>query len=245
MDKEITEEFKKSFELIEYLRRLKNPVFSLNDISKITGYDLRYTKVFLSRIVKTGLLVRVEKNKYVVRDTNPLLVASNLIFPSYISFISALGYHNLTLQIPHIIYVVCLRKKKQISYNGYTIKFVRFNRKSFFGYRRELLDGKYLFIGEVEKVILDCLKLPKYCPISEVFYAIKNAKLDMDKLIRYAKKMSSEAVIKRLGYLLEIAGFDASKLKISFKNYSLLNPLLHSKGPKNKKWKIIVNEVVE
>jgi predicted transcriptional regulator of viral defense system len=57
--------------------------------------------------------------------------------------------------------------------------------------------------------------------------------------------MESLAVIKRLGYLLEISGIDASEIKASFKNYTLLNPNLPKKGDKNERWKLIINEVLE
>ena len=235
----------KSFELIKLLESYVSPVFSLADISKITGHKRSYVKVFLSRAVNSGLLVRVERNRYVLKDTNPLLVASNIVFPSYISFISALSYYNLTLQMPNVIYVVCLRRRRSIEYSGYLIKFVKFGNKVFFGYKREVLEGKFMFIAEVEKAILDSLRLPRYCPLSETFYAIKNAELDMDKLFDYARRMSSQVVIRRLGYLLELAGYDASGLVMKFKGYSLLNPQLPPVGRRDEKWKLIINEGLE
>jgi len=57
--------------------------------------------------------------------------------------------------------------------------------------------------------------------------------------------MNFQAVIKRLGYLLEVVGINASEIKTSFKNYTLLNPSLPKKGSVNEKWELIINEVVE
>jgi predicted transcriptional regulator of viral defense system len=138
-----------------------------------------------------------------------------------------------------------LKERKQLSYDNNTIQFIKFNKSRFFGFKRETLDDKFIFVAEVEKAILDSLYLPKYCPISETFFALKNAKLDIKKLLDYAKRMKSLAVIKRLGYLLEMIGINATKIKTSFKNYTLLNPTLQKVGEKNERWKLIINEVLE
>jgi predicted transcriptional regulator of viral defense system len=234
----------KSSEFIEILKNSKNSVFTFSQLARILGKKEEYAKVFISRLVEKELL-RLERNKYTLKGTNPFLVSSNVIFPSYISFISAYSYYNLTTQLPRAFFVVSLKQKKPISFDSNLIQFVKFKRFRFFGFKREILEGKFVFVAEVEKAILDSLYLPKYCPISETFFAMKNAKLNLEKLFRYAKEMKSLAVIKRLGYLLEIAGIDASEIKTSFKNYTLLNPDLPKKGEKNEKWKLIINEVIE
>jgi predicted transcriptional regulator of viral defense system len=122
---------------------------------------------------------------------------------------------------------------------------VKFKKFRFFGFKREILEGKFVFVAEIEKAIVDSLYLPKYCPTSETFFALRNANLNLEKLFKYAKRMNSLAVIKRLGYLLEVVGIDASEIKTSFKNYTLLNPSLPKKGAVNEKWKLIINEVLE
>jgi predicted transcriptional regulator of viral defense system len=227
----------KSNDFLAKLKLLKKPVFQINDISRILSKDEKYTRVFLKRIENKGLLKRIERGKYAFEDENPFLIASNLIFPAYISFISALSYYSLTTQIPKDIFIVSLRQKKELS----NIKFIKFNKKRFFGYKKEKINEKFLFIGEIEKVIADSLFLPKYCPLSEVLFALKNAELSNEKLISYSSKMSRVAM-KRLGYLIELANKEIS-IKVDFK-YDLLNPALGLKGEKNKKWKLIINEVL-
>jgi predicted transcriptional regulator of viral defense system len=234
----------KSTEFIEMLKSSKSSVFTFSQLARILGKSEEYAKVFINRLTGKELL-RLEKNKYTLKGTNPFSVASNIIFPSYISFITAYSYYNLTTQIPRTFFVVSLKQRMPVNFNSNLVRFVKFERLRFFGYRREILDGKFLFVAEPEKAILDSLYLPKYCPISETFFALKNANLNLEKLFRYAKQMKSAALIKRLGYLMEEAGMDASRLRISFKNYSLLNPSLPAKGNRNEKWKLIINEVVE
>jgi predicted transcriptional regulator of viral defense system len=234
----------KSSEFIEILKNSKNSVFTFSQLARILEKREEYAKVFINRLTERELL-RLEKNKYTLKGTNPFLVASNIIFPSYISFITAYSYYNLTTQLPRTFFVVSLKQRKPINFDSNLIQFVKFKKFRFFGFKREILEGKFAFVAEVEKAILDSLYQPKYCPISETFFALKNANLNLEKLFRYTKEMKSLAVIKRLGYLLEVIGIDASKIRTSFKNYTLLNPALPRKGDINEKWKLVVNEVIE
>lgn len=233
-------------EFLDSLKKLRRPVFGINDISKILRKDENYTRVFLSRIEKKGLIKRIEKGKYSLKEENSFAIASNLIFPSYISFISALSYYGLTTQIPKTIFIVSLKQKNRLEFNEYDIRFIKFDKKRFFGYKREKINGKFLFIGEVEKVIVDSFFLPKYCPLSETLFALKNAKFSVDKIILYSYKMNSKVVLKRLGYLMELIGEDVhEKLKDSIDSkYDLLNPALKPTKRINKKWRLIINEVL-
>ncbi len=236
----------KSAELIKTIEGSKNSVFSIEDIVKISGKDEYYVKVLLNRLVKRKLLARIEKNKYSLPDQNPLTVASSIVIPSYVSFISAYSYYNLTTQIPSTIFIVSLKQRKEILCDGYRIRFVKFSKERFFGYLREYIGGKTVFVAEVEKAILDSLSLPKYCPIPETFSVLKETPLDEVKLLDYSKRFNSAIVAKRLGYLLELAGrdaYDTLKALIN-KNYELLNPLKPPTSKKSEKWKIIINEAL-
>src|SRR3989344_2490437 len=72
------------------------------------------------------------------------------------------------------------------------------------------------------------------------FVTIKKDKfLGFNKLEDYAKKMKNQAIINRLGYILELLGIE-TKLK-SGKHYIFLDPLLKKKISYNAKWKIIEN----
>ncbi|MGQ9781650.1 MAG: type IV toxin-antitoxin system AbiEi family antitoxin domain-containing protein [Nitrososphaeria archaeon] len=234
-------------ELIKTLERSKTSVLSIGDVIKITGKDENYVKVLLNRLVKRKLLTRIEKNKYSLPNQNPFTVAASIIFPSYISFISAYSYYNLTTQIPSTIFIVSLKQRKEILYNKHRIKFVKFSRKRFFGYLKEYVEGKTVFIAEIEKAILDSLSFPKYCPLSETFFVLKEAQLDEVKLLEYSKRLNSGIVAKKLGYLLEVTGRDVyGSLKgLINKKYDLLNSLKPPTTKKSEKWKIIINEALE
>jgi len=237
----------KANEFLKNLERSSNPLFSLSDLLKILGKDENYAKVFLNRIVKRKMLIKIGKGRYALPNQNPFSIASTIIFPSYISFISAYSFYGLTTQIPRTIFVLSLKQKKGIAYNDYKIEFVKIAKERFFGYKRDFFENKIVFIAEVEKAVLDSLFLPRYCPIPETFFTLKGMEINMEKLLSYLKKFNSAIVAKRLGYLLDLTGVDIyDEVKpLLNKNYDLLNPLKPKTKEKNKKWKIIVNEVLE
>jgi len=227
----------------EALEREGVVIFSLKDAARIIRKPPSYTKLFLSRLAKRGKILRVERGKYCLRSTSELEVASNLVYPSYISFLSALAFHKLTTQIPVQVQVACARQKENIIFGNVRIEFVKLKKSALFGFKRV---GN-VFVAEPEKAIIDGLYLPGYLPLSEIFYALKQGELEVDKLREYADRLGSSVVKRRIGFLLERAGVKES---ISLKNakstrYALLNPLLTRKGKKNRKWMLLINEVLE
>lgn len=235
----------KSIEFLQKIQELRNPVFTLHDAAKITGKTRQYLKLYLFRLKKRNLLKEVERGKYTMAF-NPFVVASHLTFPSYISFLSAYSYYQITTQMPRIIYVVSHAPKKRISYEQYTFQFITFSSQHIFGYKREEIGRNIIFIAEKEKAIIDSLYLPRYCAIDETFAALQDKDIDIVKLVHYARRMDSIIVLKRLGYLLEkreIDIFDDVKKELHGR-YDLLNPYLKKTKIKNPKWKLIINEVL-
>ena len=235
----------KTEKFLEMIRSFNKPVFTFNDVSKLLG-DPEYTRLFLFRVKQKGYIIGIERGKYALRATNIYALASNILHPSYISFISALSYYKLTTQIPKTIFVVSLKQKKEITFREYSIRFVKFKHFRFFGYRREKIDGKIAFIAEPEKCIVDSVYLIDCCPLSEVLFALKNYDFDVKKILDYALRMNSPVLLKRIGYLLELSGVDVfGELRDNISHrYNVLNPLLKKRGKKNKKWKLVINEVL-
>ena len=219
-------------------------IITIPDTSRIINKNRKYTALYLKRLEKRKIIKRIEKGKYTLQDTPPKVIASNLITPSYISFLSGLSHYHLTTQIPRITQIATTKSKKRINYEDQKIQFIKL--KKIFGYNREKTQFGYIFIGEKEKIIIDSLLLPKYCPINETINAIKETKLDVKKLIDYAQKMNSIVLIKRLGYSLELNNINIyQKVKKSLnKRYDLLNPNLPPTNKKNTKWKLKINEVL-
>ena len=231
----------KEREFINIIKDSGKGVFTISDISRLIEKDRKYSILYVGRLYKRGVLSRVERGKYVLSDTDIAVVATNLVTPSYLSFLSGLYYYHLTAQIPSSLQVVTTRSKRRILYEQ-GIDFIKFDKKRVFGYNRVKLSGGYAFIGEIEKIVVDILFMPRYCPLGEVLDALDN--IDIEKVVDYGLKMKSIVTLKRLGYLLELKGFDVhDKLERHLnKRYDLLNPSLPPSGRNNRKWMLKLNE---
>lgn len=234
--------------LLDFIRTLEayeKPVFTVNDVSKVIDADKKYARVYINRLKAKGVVEAVERDKYFLAGTHPYVAATNLVFPSYMSFLTALHYYRATTQIPGIIYIASTRSKKSLTMKGYSLEFIKLKKERFFGYTREKFQGKFIFVAEKEKLIVDSLFLPGYCPVDEIYNLMGDEKLSIDTLVEYGIRMDSVVTLKRLGYLLEKRGIDVYELLKHRLNrkYDLLNPLLPKKGEKNIKWRLIINEV--
>jgi predicted transcriptional regulator of viral defense system len=234
----------KRLDILKSLKSLPSPVFTIADLMRTTKEKRANAHVYLNRMKKAGLIHDIERGKYSL-SKDPILVATHLLQPSYISFLHGLGMRGMTDQIATKLQIVAPRQKGKILFQGMEIEFIKFKRKAIFGYRKEKRNEHQIFLADAEKLVIDSLYMPKLVPVSVVFKAMAENELDEEKLLEYAKRMDSKILQKRLGFLLEKLGFDYSdELEISQK-LEYLNPLKKKKGDINKKWKLIINEVIE
>lgn len=105
-----------------------------------------------------------------------------------------------------------------------------------------------VFCSDLEKTFIDCLFKPDYAGgIVEIARAIhiSKDKIKFDLLLDYVNKFDSQAVIKRLGFLLdtlEIDNFMVEELqKIKTASYVILDTELPKNGKLISKWNIQQN----
>jgi predicted transcriptional regulator of viral defense system len=209
------------------------PVFSLSDVSQIVS-GKEYAKKFLRRKIISGEIKRIKRDSYTF-DSEPFLVSTFLVKPSYISSASALSYHKLITQIPKDIF--CFTPKKNINFKFYSeIKFIHTNY--FFGFELKDYENFKIPIATPEKAIIDSIGIVPFSIFEEAM-----EKIDPEKIIEYLKKIKKSSIVKRIGYLLEKNGLDISKKIKKYINnrYIYLDPLAKNSGKKNKKWRLIIN----
>lgn len=233
-------------EFLDILKSSKAAIFTVNDAARILKKSPEYSRLYLHRLKSRKLLFEVERGKYTL-STHPFVVASNMVFPAYLSFLAALSHHGLTTQMPRVLHVVSLKARTPLTYGGARARFVCFSQKRFFGYKREGMGDSFAFIAEPEKAIVDSLFMPRYCPISESFSAIKTGKISAGLMTGYGLRMGSGVVAKRLGYMLEAAGLgDHPALRANqSRRMDALNPNMPLRGERNRKWNLIINERLE
>jgi predicted transcriptional regulator of viral defense system len=102
--------------------------------------------------------------------------------------------------------------------------------------------------SDLEKTIIDCLFKPQYAggitEITKAIYKVKD-KIDYSKLLQYAKCFDSQAVIKRLGFLLELLEIKHVAIdelqKLRTNSFVLLEPSYPKEGKTISRWAIQQN----
>lgn len=220
---------------IHLLKRLERfPLFTESDVAKIINKSPKYVRTLLYRLKKQSLIQRIERGKYTIHE-DPLIFASHIAIPSYLSLWTALRYYSMTQQQPTSFFVLSPIKRKDIK--ELNINFL--STKHMFGYKKERYSDFDIFIADPEKTIIDSLLFK--VPLEDIDIALDEGNIDFKKLSEYAKKTKNKSLMKRLGYLLEKKKNKSYGIKALDRNYVLLDYLGKKKGKKDKKWRLIIN----
>ena len=186
----------------------------LSDMSDV------HIRLQIKRMTEEGLLMRVCEGVYYIipyeqNDQSFMpdwhLLAEPLVGREhYIGYYSALQIYNLITQ-PSLKEQIVINDRIKPSIKiikGVKFQFIYHNPNHFFGYKKEWIDSfNKVFCSDLEKTIIDCLYKPDYAggiiEIAKAIYMAKD-KINYNQLLDYAIKFDSQAVIKRLGYLLEL-----------------------------------------
>jgi len=238
-----------------YLKQLakKGETFTIDDAYKITHISRPYLRKLLYRLEKRGAIERIERGKYLLiplhsekgeYTLHEFVIASILIHPYSIGYWSALNHYGLTEQIPQVVFIqtTSWKEKQELEIFGVKYRIVRIKEAKFFGIRKEWIEETQVNITDREKTIIDCLDKPQYCGgIIEVAKGLKNGKFDKNKIVDYAKNIGNSGVIRRLGFLCDFLGINIELPEVKTRNYLYLDPTMPHKGPKDAKWRLIVN----
>ncbi|MDH2908038.1 MAG: type IV toxin-antitoxin system AbiEi family antitoxin [Candidatus Nitrosotalea sp.] len=235
-------------------------IFTLNDLDEF----VQKPKNFLHHLIEKNWILKARRGIYIIvpleagsggasdHTVHSFAIASSLVEPYYIGFWSALNYHGLTDQIPSVIYIATtkLRHSRNILDNKFV--FVKVHQRKMFGVDKINIEKMQVAISSPEKTIVDCLDHPEHAggldEVAKAFYFSKK-ELDAKKIVEYAKKIGNTAVIKRLGFITEVFGWDdyiflLSSAKIK-SGYSLLDPTIPKTGHIREKWKVVVNITID
>jgi len=227
--------------------------FSFEDALNITGLSRESLKKLIYRLERNGWIERIEKGKYMIiplgtekgkYTLHEFILGSVLVTPYCISYWTALHYHGLTEQIPSTVFIQTTAKKKKQEQEvfGVNYRIVRIKKEKMFGISRIRIDETSVNITDKEKTIVDCLDKPNYSGgIVEVAKALNNEELDNERLRTYSENIRNSGVLRRLGYLSDTLGLDMQLPRIDTRNYLYLDPTMSKKGPKNSRWKLVIN----
>ncbi len=226
-------------------------IFSAAEVCRFLNCSRNSAYRMLYSLKRKGWVKEVVRGKYQLltmggQPTEDLLaLACNLVWPSYVSFWTALNYYKFTEQAPKTIFLATTKRKREIKMGDVRVQFVQFSPKRFFGYTK--VDR--ICIAEREKAIIDSLIFPRYVALSEVCKALSAAggEVSFEKLVDYAMKMENASLNKRLGFLIELLGLklapgllETIRMNIG-RGHSLLDPTKRRSKIYDRRWMLNVN----
>lgn len=169
----------------------------------------------------------------------------------YIGYYSALHLHNLITQpsLKEQIVVARQIRPSTLRIKGVTFQFIYHNIDHFFGAKNIWIDRfNKVMCADLEKTIIDCLFKPAYAggivDVAKAIYISKD-RINYEKLLEYAKIFNSQAVLKRLGFLLETLDIDSGITgdlhRVKTASYVPLDTELPKRGKMLRRWSILQN----
>ena len=191
----------------------------------------------MSRLVP-GLFVLVppELGSATEYAGNPYIIARELVAgaPYYISHASAMELHSMLTQPQFVVFASATKRLRSRTIHGAEFRFVFLRPEHLFGVtNRWVTKQESVRLSDLERTVIDGLRRPEYCGgVSEVVKGmwIRRSDLNPNRLIDYALRLGVGAVIRRLGYLLDLyqiaSGRALDRLRrVLTSTYVVLDPL--------------------
>lgn len=145
------------------LKEIKRNYFGYREVAKVLGITLPSAKVACARAIKNGILLRLKRDIYILKDkwdildTEEKFALANLIqTPSYISLMTAMGYFEITTQVQRdFIESIVLYRSKEVKIEESVFRYTKINKGLYFGFMK----NNGFFIATPEKAFLDAIYL--------------------------------------------------------------------------------------
>lgn len=156
----------------------------------------------------------------------------------------------MVTQPQFVVFTSSTKRVPNRTLNGTEFRFVLIKPEHFFGTTRHwATKQEAVEISDLERTVIDGLRQPEYCGgITDVAKGLWMRQADMQagKLVDYALRLGVGAVIRRLGYLLELYKIapeqELARLRRSVTPaYAPLDPILPREGSHVARWRLQVN----
>lgn len=182
------------------LRDLNLKVFTtleLKKVLKIKSMQTLYS--LLQRYRKKKLIIQLSRGLYALANVSSpdLYIANRLYKPSYVSFETALSYHNI---IPETVYSISSATTKstrriQAEAIGKVFNYHKIKRQTFTGYFPVTISGNVALLADPEKAMVDYLYLVTR-GIKKPLGRVYNQRLNKAKLVSYASLFHNTKLIQ-------------------------------------------------
>lgn len=252
----------KAARLVMSLHERNRSLFTLQDVLTITGLREASARSFVRKLVDRGVATRLRPGLFVLvpfelgREReylgDPFLVAKAMVGGRdyYLSHGTAMEIHQMVTQPRLVVYVSTPRLVRPRTIGGMEFRFVRCQRRHLFGVVSHwVTKQETVQVSDIERTAIDGLRHPEYCGgLTEVAKGlwIQQEKVQIPKLGEYALRLGVGAVIRRLGFLLELYEIATPEAIQPLQQrltstYVPLDPVLPSEGKYLRRWRLRLN----
>lgn len=211
--------------LILRLEWEKQPVVTIEETMGILDCSYDHARQVLHRLARRRWLmpltpgkyelIPAERGEHAFPDTNSLFIGSALVEPYYFSYATAAFFHGLSTQASATVYVATTvrTRSRTCLVRGKEYRLVLQPADKFFGSVEVNAYGSRVRMAEPEKTVVDALDRPEYVgDIPETAGMLRRGegRLNWHKLAEYGLRYRSQALIQRLGYLLDLLQLPAA-----------------------------------
>jgi predicted transcriptional regulator of viral defense system len=245
---------------LSLLAEKEQAIFRFSDALEF-WQDAPATRSALSRLQQGNWLKRIERGLYMVVpldagpgrmwSENSLVIASYLLQRGAIAYWSALYYWNLTEQLPRTVFLQSPQRKakRELTVAGIRYQFITIRPQRFFGLVKQPINRHILQLTDREKTLIDAADRPDLTGgIRQLVKTLQEhwRELDWQKVDDYLVQFDSGAVVKRLGYLVDVLALPIPDRNLRLQQWkehltagiALLEPGSPRTGPTLRRWRI-------
>jgi len=160
----------------------------------------------VARLTRSGRVVRLARGLYQLPDADlqtghTLAEVAKIVPKGVICLISALVYHELTLQLPSFVWVAIEVHTRQPKHRYPPMRFVRFSRRALTeGVEQHMIEGVPVKITSPARTIVDCFrfrnKIGVDIAISAMREALRKRVCSPDDIMGYARSLRIASVVR-------------------------------------------------
>ena len=149
-----------------------------------------------------------------------------------------------------VVFASSTKRLRNQTVHGTEFHFVLIKPEHYFGTAKHwITKHESVDTSDLERTIIDGLRQPEYCGgVTEVAKGLWMRHQDMQpaKLVDYALRLGTGAVLRRLGYLLELYAIAPESELMRLRNklsetYAPLDPMLPGEGTHLRHWRLLLN----
>jgi predicted transcriptional regulator of viral defense system len=170
----------------------------------------------------------------------------------YLGYYTAMELHQMTQHPVRTVFVAVTTHHRMLRFGPARIRFVKLIPEKIFGEENRRIEGHVVKVAGLERTFLDCVDRPELCGgLEEVFrgFTRRHADLNPDLLMRFVYRLNQPVLTKRIGFLLEAAGYgnpetlwELERAAGKLKRYTPLDKAQPNRpGERNRRWELILN----